>query len=197
MNVYDFDETIYKRDSTEDFFYFCLKKNKKIIKYLPAFIKDVMKYSLQFIDKTHMKETFFRYLNEFKIGEIDDLVNEFWNGHKSLIYDWYLLKKKSDDVIISASPNFLLKPICDELKVYLISSNVDKNDGTYQGLNCYGEEKVNRYREIYGNITPDEFYSDSISDEPMALISKKAFRTINGKIYDWEDYKKGKRVCII
>ena len=112
------------------------------------------------------------------------LVNEFWDGHKSLIYDWYLSKKKSDDVIISASPNFLLKPICDELKVYLISSNVDKNDGTYQGLNCYGEEKVRVYKE-YTNEEIDEFYSDSLSDSPLARIAKKAYIVKGNEIVDW------------
>lgn len=197
MNVYDFDGTIYKRDSTEDFFYFCLKKNKKIIKYLPAFFKEVVRYSFKFTNKTHMKETFFRFLNEYKVGEIDKLVLIFWEEHKNLIFDWYLKRKNNNDIIISASPEFILKPICDELNVNLICSNVDKNNGDYHGLNCYGEEKVKRYREIYKNVAPDEFFSDSISDEPMALISKKAFRTINGKIYDWEEYKKGKRIEVI
>ena len=36
--------------------------------------------------------------------------------------------KKDDDVIISASPEFLLKPICKKINIkYLIASNVDKN----------------------------------------------------------------------
>ena len=32
MNVYDFDKTIYKGDSTLDFYFFCLRKKPIIIK---------------------------------------------------------------------------------------------------------------------------------------------------------------------
>ena len=35
INGYDFDETIYDGDSSVDFYFFCLGKNKKVLKQLP------------------------------------------------------------------------------------------------------------------------------------------------------------------
>ena len=34
MNVYDFDETIYDGDSTRDFYFYTLKNNKSVLKYI-------------------------------------------------------------------------------------------------------------------------------------------------------------------
>ena len=74
-----------------------------------------------------------------------------------------------------ASPYFLLEPIATKLKVNLIATEVDKKNGKFKSKNCYGEEKVRRFREEYKNTTINEFYSDSMSDRPMMNISKKAF----------------------
>ena len=40
--VYDFDGTIYDGDSSIDFFLFCLKKNIKVIFYLPKVVLNFM-----------------------------------------------------------------------------------------------------------------------------------------------------------
>ncbi|MBR1844940.1 MAG: HAD-IB family phosphatase [Lachnospiraceae bacterium] len=187
MNVYDFDGTIYKNDSTRDFYYYLLRHYTKVIRYLPKFILDAIKYRLDVVTKTKMKETFFQFLNSFGDGEIERIVDEFWDMHRKKIYDWYLNIKKDDDVIISASPRYILEPICKELGVNLICSEVDIKTGDYIGDNCYGEEKVRRFREIYSDAVIDNFYSDSKSDEPLAKIAKKAYIVKrNGMIVDWK-----------
>lgn len=186
MNVYDFDGTIYNGDSTRDFVFYLIKKYPRMIRYMPAFIFAAMKYRFGIISKTKMKETLYRFLNSFDDGEIDKIVNDFWDSHKKNIYDWYYKKKKSSDVIISASPRFLLRHICDELNVKLICSEVDKKNGDYIGLNCFGEEKVSRFHKEYPGATIDEFYSDSKSDEPLAKLAKKAYLVrCKGEIIEW------------
>ena len=186
MNVYDFDGTIYKDDSTRDFYYYLLKHHTKVVKYLPRFVLDVIKYKLDVVDKTRMKETFYRYLNSFKEGKIDELVRKFWDLHRHKIYNWYYEQKKDDDVIISASPRYLLSHICNELNVKLICSEVDKRNGDYIGINCYGSEKVNRFYKEYPNGIIDNFYSDSKSDEPLAKIARSAYMVKkDGSIIDW------------
>ncbi|HCW56338.1 MAG TPA: haloacid dehalogenase-like hydrolase, partial [Erysipelotrichaceae bacterium] len=42
-------------------------------------------------------------------------------------------------------------------------------------LNCHGEEKVRRYREVYGDAPIDSFYSDSRSDAPLAGLAAHAY----------------------
>ena len=58
MNCYDFDKTIYNGDSTKDFYLFCLKRHKGIIKTFPGLIKAFTKfYVLKKGNKTDFKET--------------------------------------------------------------------------------------------------------------------------------------------
>ena len=88
--------------------------------------------------------------------------------------------------MISASPYFLLRPICDELGIkHLIASDVDVKTGLYTGENCHGDEKVRLFKEKYGGEI-DEFYSDSHNDDPLARLSKKAFMVKGSKLTPWE-----------
>ena len=104
-----------------------------------------------------------------------------------LIKSFYLKQKNYDDVIISASPTFLLEPICRRLNItYLIASKVDKHTGKYTGINCYGSEKVRRFKEIFPNQSIDNFYSDSLSDAPIAKLAKHAFLVSKKHIKNWE-----------
>ena len=97
--------------------------------------------------------------------------------------------------MISASPEFLLEPICERLGIKnLIASRVDCKTGIYNGENCYGEEKVNRLNEIFPNIKINEFYSDSYSDQPLASLSKSAFLVLGSKLYKWNEYKNGNKI---
>ena len=90
-------------------------------------------------------------------------------------------------MIISASPEFLVRKFLDKIEIKnLIASRVDKHTGKYTGLNCYHEEKVIRYKEIYNDTIVDEFYSDSLSDTPMAKLAKKAYFVSDGVVTDWK-----------
>ncbi len=186
MNVYDFDGTIYHGDSTRDFVFYLIKNHPKVIKYIPAFILAAIKYRLKIISKTKMKETLYRFLSSFKNDEIKKIVCNFWDEHRKNIYVWYYKKKNSSDVIISASPRFLLEPICRELNVNLICSEVNIKNGDYIGLNCFGEEKVSRFYKEYPDAKINEFYSDSKSDLPLAKLAKRSYLVKrNGEIIEW------------
>ena len=186
MNVYDFDGTIYNGDSTRDFVFYLIKNHPKVIRYIPVFILAAIQYRLKFISKTKMKETLYRFLNSFENDELKKIVCNFWDEHRKNIYAWYYKKKNSSDVIISASPRFLLEPICRELNVNLICSEVNIENGDYIGLNCFGEEKVSRFYKEYPGATIDEFYSDSKSDMPLAKLAKKSYLVKrNGEIIEW------------
>ncbi len=184
MNVYDFDNTIYKGDSTVDFFKWCLKKK-------PALSVSLLKggayfcaYALKKCSKTNFKEKLYSIIQH--IPNIDCFVEEFWDAHIKNIKAWYLTYQKQDDVIISASPEFLLKPVCQRLGIkHLLASQVDKDTGFYYGINCYGAEKVRRYREVF-NEQIDIFYSDSLSDKPLANIASKAYLVDGDRLIPWK-----------
>ena len=127
-------------------------------------------------------------------GEKD--VAEFWKENIKNIKKFYIEMHKDDDVIISASPEFLLKPIEKELKIKVIASIVDIHTGKYTGVNCYHAEKVRRFREIYPDGKIDSFYSDSYSDEPLAAIAQSAYIVDGEIITEWDhtNHKKNLRV---
>lgn len=191
MNVYDFDNTIYNGDSTEDFIKWCVKRKPSLALKLIGGGVSFCAYKLKMCSKTHFKEKMFSYLSG--IPETDEWVNEFWNEHLVNIKKWYFNNKKDDDVIISASPEFLLKPICQKLGVSnLMASRVDKRTGLYYGINCFGAEKVRRFKEKF-NAEIDEFYSDSFSDSPLADISKEAFYVCGEVLIPWNKAKHHKQ----
>lgn len=184
MNVYDFDNTIYDGDSTKEFYFYCLKRNKIIILLLFKQCLGIFLYKMGFIDKTRMKEYFFCFLT--KVSNVESIVEQFWNIKSIKIKEWYLKQKQDTDVIISASPDFLLKPICSQLGIKsLIASKVDKKTGKFNGANCYGVEKVNRFYQEYKDGKICKFYSDSISDKPMADIADEAYRVSGDNIIPW------------
>lgn len=173
MNVYDFDKTIYYSDSTSDFYMFCLKRHPSIAKHFPATMIAFIKYLLRINTKTQFKEVMYRFLREV---DIDKDLSDFWQTHKQKIKPWYLEQIQADDIIISASPEFLLKPICDEIGInHMMASRVDSKTGKYTGINCHGKEKVERFREQFGNSEIDEFYSDAYCDTPLAELAKQSF----------------------
>lgn len=184
-NVYDFDKTIYKGDSTLDFYIFCLRKQPSIVRWWPKQCYGAYLYKVKKITKTRMKEIFYSFLQD--INSIELLVDQFWDKNLEKVMTWYVKQQKADDLIISASPEFLLKPVCEKLQIhYLIASKVNSNDGHYVGENCYGQEKVNRFKKEYPNEKIDCFYSDSYSDLPLAQLARVSYLVKDGQIYHWE-----------
>ena len=99
------------------------------------------------IPKEEWKERFFSFLRYLPADEAR--VNRFWEQHNRKIKKWYLDKKQENDVIVSASPVFLLGPISRKLGVSLIATEVDPASGRFSGLNCSGKEKVRRFSFLW------------------------------------------------
>lgn len=188
MNVYDFDKTIYHGDCTFDFYKYCLKKDKTIVFLVPKVAFACFRYLAGFITKEEFKETFFQFL--FKFKNLEEMVEDFWNLNQHKIKKFYLKNKRKDDLVISASPEFLIKPICNRLNIASMGSRNDINTGKFTGLNCHGKEKVRRFYEVYKNGVIEEFYSDSYVDDPLAQIAKKAYMVDGEKLLEWYEKKK-------
>ena len=190
MNVYDFDNTIFDGDSTYRFVRFCLRRHPRVILYLPRIGCAALKYYVFHIGtKTRFKEKMYRFL---KVCRTDEDVAAFWKQNLHRIKDFYRQIHRDDDVIVSASPEFLLKPLEKSLGVTVIASRVSPIDGTTTGENCYHAEKVRRFREVYPDGGIDSFYSDSYSDEPLALLADKAYIVTENEITPW-DYSHHKK----
>lgn len=186
MNAYDFDQTIFQPDSSYCFVMFCLRRHPAaVLRALPGTALAGLRVLCKKDSVKALKERVFAFLSELE--DVDGEVREFWQSHRDNLEPWYLRQREPDDLIISASPEFLLKPIADELGVRLIATVMDKHSGKILGENCHDTEKVRRFNEIFPGVTPARFYSDSLSDSPMAAISKRAFLVNKGDIRPWPE----------
>lgn len=183
MNVYDFDNTIFRGDSTVRLTVYVMLHRPAALVTLPPLIWGGAMYLLRLWPKQRFKERVYAFCRH--IPDMDELLDDFWDKNRGRIYDWYMRKKQPDDLIISASSQFALRPICDSLGVRLIASEVDAKSGKYIGKNCHGEEKLRRFREAFPDGEIDEFYSDSRSDAPLAGLARQAYIVRKGKISEW------------
>ena len=174
INLFDFDETIYDGDSTIDFYLYCLRRQPKLILALPRQILFFVLYALGKIGKDQWKAGFFSFLTGVK--GVEQLISRFWESHEKKIKSFYLEMDHSRDVVISASPEFLLVPICAKLGVKaLIATKVDQKTGNMSGKNCRGEEKVRRLMERYPGCRVLCAYSDSLTDAPILNLAERAY----------------------
>ena len=183
VNVYDFDKTILPYDSTEAFFAYCVRRWPKVIGPALSAVPMLPGMKLGFTTKTRVKEVFYRFLT--CVPDIDAAVEDFWSTRFGDINAWYLDKKRDSDIVSSASPDFLLRPVTTRLGVRLIASRVDKRTGWTLGENNQNEEKVLRFEREYPNTQVDEFYSDSLSDTPMAKLANTAFLVKGSELLPW------------
>ena len=186
MNVYDFDGTLRYGDSTADFYLWCLRRHPAILLELPGLALYALRFAAGNMTKTRFKQQMYRFLRY--VPDIDREVEAFWVRGREKLMSWYT--PHEGDLVISASPEFLLEPICRELGVRLLASRVNPKTGVYDGLNCHGEEKLRRFREAYPGAGVEEFCSDSYSDSPLAEIAGQAYLIRKGKKQKWDSAHK-------
>ena len=186
MNVYDFDGTIYDGDSTVDFLKYMYRKHPGIM--LPRVFSQCLSlcaYLCRRITKEQMKERFFSFLSD--VENIDEVVSAFWDEHIPKVKRWFYREHRWEDVVISASPEFLLREFCRRLRVlHLIATIMDPQTGKINGKNCRGSEKPNRFYEEFPDGVIDNFYSDHPSDVHMAKLAEKAWLVKGKTIRPWK-----------
>ena len=185
MNVYDFDETIFVPDSSVCFVRFCMRHYPRaVFRVLPGTLWQFILYLREGRkDAGKLKESMFSFLN--RVDNVDRIVEEFWEENFARIEPWYLQRKRGDDLIISASPEFLIAVPAERLGVRLLASRVDKLTGKTEGENCWGAEKVRRLHEAYPDVEIAAFYSDSRSDSPLAELADVAYLVKGEKLLPW------------
>ena len=183
MKVFDFDNTIYRGESSVDFSFFMIRHNRKIIRYIPTILISLIGYKLVLLKKEKLEEI----INDFFAVVLKGtesppvFVNQFWETHACKLNERILQLIEPDDIIISASPVFLLYGIRGKLNTdKIIGTEVDLAQKKITWFN-FGDNKVRRYRELYGDKKIDAFYTDSENDKNMMEISQEVFIVKKGK----------------
>lgn len=172
MNGYDFDKTIIKGNSVKRFSDYCFLR----LPYLWPLILVYFFASILYILRIIKKDGFLRVLEFFVVlvPHREKMVKRFWDKNIKHVKQWYWDVRRDDDIVISASPAYLIEEICSRLGVRCIASAVGKR-GLVVGKHCYAEEKVTRYRAQYGDTPLATFYSDSMSDAPMFCLAAEGY----------------------
>jgi len=177
MNVYDFDETIFHPDCTAKFALYCAVRQPSLfVTYLPRFMKVAYRYKKGKVQRYEFELTFFSFLPMVK--EFDRKINDFWDKNYKNISSWYMAQKKPDDLIISASPDCIIAPIAERLGVNHVASEYDREYGVLCGNLMLAQSKA-EYIIKQGMPVIENFYSDSLSDTPIALCAENAFLVLD------------------
>jgi HAD superfamily phosphoserine phosphatase-like hydrolase len=189
--LFDFDGTIYKKDSIVEsckYFYHLYPSRFYFIFYQLALW---ILYKMNLIETHQFKERFSLFL---KYLTKDDLIT-FWekeypsNFNTEILTRIALLKEKSVDLIcISASINYIIEDfLTQQLGFNKVISNQIRFYPDIKFINeknCRGIEKVNRYLiEFAGqDIIVIEAYSDNEDDVPMFNLAENKYKVFDSKI---------------
>ena len=182
MKVFDFDSTIYRGESPVDFTFYMIRHNRKIIRYVPTILITLAGYKMHLIKKEKLESL----SNEFIGKVLDDpdslseFVSQFWATHAHKLNKDIVKLIGSGDVIITASPSFLINGVSGLLNTkHILGTEIDLKQKKLVWYN-FGDNKVERYRSIYGYLQIDAFYTDSFYDEYLMGISREVYIVRHG-----------------
>jgi len=189
--LFDFDGTLTTKDSFLEFIKHC---NGRVNFLLGFFLLSpiLVLYKIGLIKNWKAKEVVLTYFfkgqldskfesccQEFALKKINEIINPQALNR--------LMERKNESfriIIVSASAEYWIRPWSDRLGVELIGTQLEMIDnkltGRISGKNCYGNEKVNRIKEIVdiGDYEVIEAYGDSSGDrEMMKLATIKYYKT--------------------
>ena len=117
MKAFDFDNTLYRGESSLDFSLYMIRTHKKILLYLPVIMANAISYKLCLVDKDKLGAEISKYMKLIirDKHEIRHLVKTFWQTHAGRLDANMLRRVGPNDLIITAGPDFLLDGIRDRL----------------------------------------------------------------------------------
>ena len=185
--ILNFDNTIIKGDSSVYFIKYSLCKHPLIVTIsLIKSLKEIIKYLFKKSNIGLIKSEIFSFVK--KIPDLDNYLDNFVLKYQKNIKEFYLENKTDNDIVISASFDFIIKRFCKYLQIdKVIATSYDIKNGCIIGSNLKGEEKVKKLKELYPNIKVINAYSDSLSDIPMLKLAKKAYLVKNEEIILYEE----------
>jgi phosphatidylglycerophosphatase C len=188
LALFDFDGTITKKDSFLAFIRYAVGTPAYLFGML-LLIPVLTAYALRIVPNSRAKAIVIRYFfkgweierfhqvaHRFSLEILDRLVRP--NARKRI--NWH--KERGDRIIIvSASMECWLEPWCTREGIELIATRLEQVDGKLTGrfetLNCHGEEKVRRIKDLLEPADYDRIlaYGDTKGDLPMLSLAHERF----------------------
>ncbi len=184
LDVYDFDGTIFRGDSTMHFWLYCLRKQPGLARHLPRQIGALIMMAAKRWDLTRGKGVFFCFMRNIDVERMAAL---FWDdpGTKKRLGEWFQPQDSELPVVIaSASPEIMLAPIARAYGVkHLIGTRVDTRTGELIGKNCKSAEKIERLYALEPDAKVRAMYTDDVrADGPLLAMAQQKYLVRNGKV---------------
>ena len=90
---------------------------------------------------------------------------------------------KPTDVIVSASPEFLIKEMADRLGVQYVASQIDFRTGKYKNPPCAGKQKVVQFRRLFPDVKIKDAYGNSKSDLYILKEAENGYMVKNKSVH--------------
>ncbi|MFZ7812704.1 HAD family hydrolase [Acinetobacter lwoffii] len=188
--LFDFDGTLYLHDSFTGFIFYALRK-RHIVKRGLQILPWIQAYYLKLYPAHHMRPKL--YVSMFKDSDAEEIL------HLAQDYAQQLMLKLNPKlleqlrqhqelghkvVLVSASLDLYLKPVCSYLNIDLICSEVEikagKMTGFYQTPDCSNTQKKIRILEKYNLDNYAEIYAYGNSEEDEEMLSLAHQRYLEG-----------------
>jgi len=185
MNVYDFDNTIYRGESGIHMFWEFIKRRPSLLRYVPRVVRGVIAYKAGRIGIEDALARVGGVVAACLAEASEDIAadaREFWDKHQKRIYPFYKDLHRPDDLIISAGPEQSLREICARLGVKRYIGTVINEETRQLDFVCFRENKVKAFQAHYPGEIIENFYTDSMNDKPLMDISKHVFLAKKGKL---------------
>lgn len=187
VDLYDFDKTLVPFDSGTRFALFCVRRYPWIAPFIIPIGIGAVLGAAGLIKWKHFKKICFAFMPFIPRKKA---IKAFWDKYEHLAFPW-AFNREREGIIISASPDFLLKEIQKRLGFEgLICTRHNGFTGAIIGENCRCDEKVRRFYEEYkaDEIKVCDVYSDSlVHDKPLfSLADGRCFQIVNGKKQEFD-----------
>ena len=185
---FDFDGTITIKDSLFDFIQFAVGKQIffiGLIRLSPMLFSYVFRLLPKDVAKERLLAYYFKGWDLSRFKEIADYysLNRIDKIIRPKAIERIRWHQAHGDkvVIVSASLECWLKSWCIKNNINLISTKFEMEGniltGRFSTKNCYGQEKINRIKELYNLCDYDQIYAygDSRGDKEMLNIAHKQY----------------------
>lgn len=190
LALFDFDGTLYLHDSFTGFIFYALRK-RHILKRGMQILPWIQAYYLKLYPAHRMRPKL--YASMFKNSDAEEILKLAQDYAQQLIFKLnpklleQLIQHQElghEVVLVSASLDLYLKPVCSYLNIDLICSEVEikagKMTGFYQTADCSNQQKKIRILEKYNLKDYAEIYAYGNSDEDEEMLSLATYSYMVG-----------------
>ena len=191
LALFDFDGTLYPRDSFTGFIFFALSKRhivKRGLKILPW----IQAYYLRLYPAHAMRPRLFQSMfKDISVDVVEQLAHEYAlklikRLDQDLLQQLQQHQQRGDHIVlVSASVDLYLTPICEFLNIELICTQTEIKDGLltgrYRSEDCSREQKKLRILQQYNLADYQAIYAYGNSEEDLDMLSLADYHYMVGR----------------